>query len=123
MFLDLPLTSDFRIPLQISNRIVHHIPKKDLAGVEAVTLASSHVTSMVYHKLKKASKHNVVWFLQHSAGSKNCSTMRGILFEEYVVDHQSEGGDVRYECKSHSMDKQAKGIQQARDFQAFRNLY
>ena len=91
--------------------IVCHIPNQHLDGVEAVTLASSHVASVVYRKLKEALVHNVVWFLQNSAASKNYSTIRGILFEEYVIDHQSEGGAVRYECKSHSMDKQAKGIQ------------
>lgn len=77
--------------------------------MQTVTLASSHVASKVYQKLKKASVHNIVWFLQHSAANKNCSTMRGILFEEYVVDHQAHGGEIGYVCKSHSMDKRVKG--------------
>ena len=63
----------------------------------------------MYQKLKEASVHNIDWFLRHSAANQNCSTVRGILFEEYVVDHQSQGSDVSYECKSHSMDKRVKG--------------
>ena len=95
--------------LQISNNIIHHIPSKELDSVQIVTLASSHVASKVYEKLSQASVHNIVWFLQNSAGSETCSTMRGVLFEEYVVDHQSKGDDVSYRCKSHSMDKRVKG--------------
>ena len=77
--------------------------------MQTVTFASSHVASEVYQQLKKASVHNIVWFLQNSAANMSCSTVRGILFEEYVIDHQAQGGEIGYECNSHSMDKQVEG--------------
>ena len=33
----------------------------------------------------------------------------GILFEEYVVDFQAQGGNLGYKCKSHSTDERVKG--------------
>ena len=77
--------------------------------MQTVTLASSHVASELYQQLKGAGVHNIAWFLQQCAGNKTCSTVRGILFEKYVVDHQSQGCDVSYQCKSHSMDERVKG--------------
>ena len=77
--------------------------------METIALASSSVASKVYQKLKIASVHNIVWFLEHSAANENCSTVRGNLFEESVVDLHSQGCKVSCEYKSHSMDKQVEG--------------
>ena len=95
--------------LQVSDRIVHHVPTDDMEFLKEVVLASKHVASRVYRKLASETTHNHVWFLRQSAGDERCMTMRGDLFEEYVVETQSQGGSVKYPCKANSNDFHTPG--------------
>ena len=69
--------------------IVHHVPTDDMEFLKEVALASRHVASKVYRKLANDITHNHIWFLRQSAGDTRCSTVRGYIFEEHVVESQS----------------------------------
>ena len=95
--------------LQVSNRIVHHVQTDDMELLKEVVLASRHVTSRVYKQLDNNTAHNHIWFLQQTAGDRRCASMRGNLFEEFVVETQSQGGKIKYPCKAHSSDPKTPG--------------
>ena len=95
--------------LQVSNRIVHHVPTNDMTLLKEVVLASRYVASMVYKRLARMTTHNHIFFLRQSAGERKCSSMRSNLFEEYVIQHQAQGGDIKYDCKANSNDCHTPG--------------
>ncbi len=93
------LTTQDESIVQVSNRIVHHIPTADLAKVEEVRLATSYVSNLVCDKLKRRKVDQVATFLESTKGSHACSVMQGQLFESYVMYRQSEGGEDEYAVK------------------------
>ena len=86
--------------MQVSSKIVHHIPTADLTDIEEVRLATPYVSNLVYQKLKRRRVDEVATFLESTRGDHACSAMRGQLFESYVMYRQSEGGEVKYAVKS-----------------------
>ena len=85
--------------MQVSNRIVHHIPTADLTDVEEVRLASPYVSDLVCQKLQRRKVDQIATFLESTRGDHACSVMRGQLFESYVMYRQSEGGQREYAVK------------------------
>ena len=80
--------------LQISNRIVHHVPTDDLTGCKDVRLASHYVAHLVFQKLARNSMNDVVSFLTGTLGDYHCSTIRGQLLESYTIHHLAAGEDA-----------------------------
>ena len=85
--------------VQVSSKVVHHVPTDDWTEVEEVPPAISYVSSLVCQQLMQGKVDQGATFLESTQGDHACSAMLGQLFEKDDRYRQSGGVEREHAVK------------------------